>query len=208
MSTVQLARHRACGYRSYSTCTYHQLYSLMDWITSGTWDCGIPEKARLESAMNAVVGPDILDVGTRDGTFALTLAQLHPEFNVTGFDTDASSIAWANQKADELGLTNVTFYELDIFDPKTKAVLGEHTYDTVLIMETLEHLPPNRVQEANDIAESLVKKGGRIIFTVPANSHVSDPDHRTTFHREFIMGPDKVWLDGCPHLWIGWYSDL
>ena len=179
-----------------------------NFITSGSWDLGDPEKHRLEAAMNAVVGPNILDVGTRDGTFALTLARLHPEFNVTGFDTDASSIAWANQKADELGLSNITFYELDLFDSKTKAILGEHVYDSVTLMEVLEHLPPNRVQEANDIAESFVKKGGRLIVTVPSNSHISDEDHRQTFYREYIMSPDKVWLDGMPFLWIGWYSDL
>ena len=179
-----------------------------NFITSGTWDCGEPERKRMEAAMNAVKGESVLDIGTRDGTFALTLAQAHPQMRVTGFDTDASSIAWANQKADELGLTNVTLYELDIFDPKTKAVLGEHAYDTVLIMETLEHLSPNRVQEANDIAESFVKKGGRLIVTVPSSSHISDPDHKQTFYREYIMSPDKVWLKDCPHLWIGWYSDL
>ena len=180
---------------------------MTDFITSGTWDCGEPERKRLQAAMDVVKGESILDIGTRDGTFALTLAQAHPQMRITGFDTDASSIAWANQKAEELNLKNATFYELNIFDPKTKAILGEHAYDTVVLMETLEHLNPNRVQEAVNIAESFVKKGGRIIFTVPANSHISDEDHKQTFYREYIMSPDKVWLD-VPFLWIGWYSDL
>src|SRR3990167_5912358 len=98
---------------------------MTNWVTSGTWDCGEPEHKRLQAAMNAVKGESVLDIGTRDGTFALTLAKAHPKMRVTAFDSDASSIAWANQKAEELNLSNVTFYELDIFDPKTKAVLGE-----------------------------------------------------------------------------------
>ena len=162
----------------------------------------------MKAAMDAVKGESVLDIGTRDGTFPLTFAKAHPQMRITAFDTDASSIAWAINKADELKLTNVTLYELDIFDPKTKAILGEHSYDSVVCMETLEHLNPNRVQEAVDIAQSFVKKGGRIIFSVPANSHVSDPDHKTTFYREHIMSSDKTWLPDCPYLWIAWFTDL
>ena len=172
-----------------------------NWITSGTWDFGAPEKARMQSVMDEVQGIHILDMGTRDGTFALSLAQAHPKMVVTGIDTDASSIEWANAEAVKRKLDNVTFFVDDILNPK---VPQEGYYDTVVVMETLEHLPPNQVQTAYDNCMSFLRNGGRLLITVPANTHISDEDHRQVFYREYVAGPDVVWIEKCPHLWIAW----
>jgi len=187
------------------------------WITSGSWDLGEPEKHRLESAMNQVRGERILDIGCRDGTFALSLASKEPTMHVHAVDTDASSLAWAEKKAIELKLENVTFWNLDITTLKSTdggfhgLSLGEHTFDTVCLMETLEHVPPDLVDRAYDNACKFVRPGGRLIVTVPANSHISDPDHRTTFYREFIHdpgNPKKTWIKECPHLWIAYILEF
>ena len=174
---------------------------MTDWLTSGTWNFGPPEKQRMEAVLEEVKGIEILDVGTRDGTFALALAQAHPKMRITAIDTEASSINWANEQAVKLGLENVTFFVDDILNPK---VPQADTFDTVICMELLEHLPPNQVQRAYDNCMSFLKKGGRILLTVPANTHISDEDHRQVFYREYIAGPDVTWIERVPHLWIAW----
>lgn len=180
---------------------------MTDWLTSGTWDLGIPEKHRLQAALEAVQGKEILDVGCRDGTFILTLAREHPEINVTGFDTDASAIQWANETAVKLGLDNATFFVDDVTDPKLP---WAGRFDSVYCMETLEHVPVPLFQRAHQNVRSFVRPGGRLIVTVPANSHISDPDHKSIFYREIIFSnePDLIWLKDCPHLWIGFILEF
>ena len=189
---------------------------MTDFITSGTWDLGEPEKHRLEAALKEARGERILDVGCRDGTFALTLAREHPEMHIAAFDTDASTLAWAERKAIESGLDNVTFWNLDVVSLKSTdgsfdgLTLGEHTFDTVYCMETFEHIAPNNFDRAYDNVIRFVRPGGRLVVTVPANSHISDPDHKQTFYREVIYQnhPDLIWMRECPHLWIAWVMEF
>lgn len=180
---------------------------MVEWITSGSWNIGEPERHRLQAAMDAVQGTNILDIGCRDGTWSLTLARERPDVDVTGIDTDASSIVWANVTAVKLGLDNATFFVDDVIAPKLPWA-GQ--FDTVCIMETLEHLPPERLDAAWNNVRSFVRPGGRIIVTVPANTHISDPDHRQVFYREVVWSnfKDLVWLKGCPHIWIGFVLDF
>jgi len=177
---------------------------MTEWLTSGTWDLGELEKQRLESAKELVVGNSLLDIACRDGTFSLTLARDNPAMRVVGFDTDASAITWANDEAVRRGIENATYFVYDLLDPQTQVALGQ--FDCVVIMETLEHLPPQRVEEGLSAARAFVKPGGRLIVSVPANSHISDPDHKTVFYREAIHG--KVhWSETCPHLWMMYYIE-
>ncbi len=159
----------------------------------------------MQAVMDCVIGDSCLDVGCRDGTFSLTLAQAHPEMRVIGIDTDASSVDYANSKAIELGIPNATFFQISIFDTFGVTTLG--TFDTVVCMELLEHLPPNRVQEANDMLLKYTKKRSRLIITVPSGTHISDPDHHSTFWREMYHG-QVTWLTDMPFLWLGFYKDF
>ena len=178
---------------------------MTDWISSGTWHLTDPEKARLQSALEMVRGIMILDVGCRDGTFSLTLARDHPEMTVHGFDTDASAVAWANTEAVKRGIANATYFTDDLLNPKLP---WTGAYDTVVCMETLEHLPPETVDPALQRTTTFLRPGGRLIMSVPANSHISDPDHKQMFYRETIHGqPGVVWSKTCPFLWLMWRID-
>ena len=173
----------------------------MTWLTSGSWQFDDLSRKRMESAIDLLRGEMILDVGCRDGTFALEVAKRFPNRTVHGFDTDASSIAWANDHAGE----NMTFFEDDMLTPKMP---WTSAYDTVVCMETLEHLPPQRVEDAHNRLLSFLKPGGRLIISVPANTHISDEDHKTVFYRESLYGKDGIrWSETCPHLWMMFYID-
>src|SRR5947199_1244677 len=110
---------------------------MTEWISSGSWQLGDLEKQRLEACLELVKGESVLDVGCRDGTLALTLAQAQPQSRITGVDSDASSIEWANTTAVKMGLDNCTFHTMDILDAPS---LG--SFSTIYLLETLEHLDP------------------------------------------------------------------
>jgi len=172
---------------------------MTDWITSGTWDLGDKEKQRMSACMDALVDGSVLDLGCRDGTFALTLAKQYPKRRVVGIDLSEKDIAWANEQAIKMKLENCVFHVMDLFNAPS---LGK--FDTVVFMETLEHLPPNRVDEAFNLALGMAEK--RFIVTVPANSHISDPDHKSVLYREQFHGRVK-WIPDMPRIWLGFYID-
>ena len=175
---------------------------MVDWLSSGTWHFSDHERQRMESAIEFVKGERILDVGCRDGTFGIELAMRNPKMRVEGFDSDASAIQWANDHAS----ANATFYVDDLLAPKLP---WGGQYDSVVCMETLEHLAPARVDEAHNRLLSFLRPGGRLIVSLPANSHISDPDHKQTFYREILHGQEGiVWSETCPHLWMMYKVDV
>ena len=179
---------------------------MTDWITSGTWSLDEGAKKRLECALNLIRGRKVLDIGARDGTLILTAARTYPEMEFHASDTNQSDLDWAMKKASELGIENVTFWNDDITNPKLPF---EGYFDVVYILETLEHLPPNLVERAFNNARAFAKPDGRIVVSVPANTHISDPDHKTVFFREQFHGrlPGLKWIEDMPHIWLGFYID-
>ena len=170
-----------------------------NWITSNTWSFGTPEKRRFEAVLDCLLGDSVLSLGCRDGTFELRAAQENPNWRVVGIDTDASAITWANEQAVKMGIENVVFHTMDLFDAPN---LG--TFQTVVVMEVLEHLPPNRIDEAFNLALGMANK--RLIITTPANTHISDEDHKSVFFREQFHGkPNLTWIPTMPWLWLGFY---
>ena len=171
----------------------------MNWVSSGSWSLGDLEKRRFEAVLDCLLGDSVLSLGCRDGTFELRAAQENPNRRVVGIDTDASAITWANEQAVKTGIENVVFHTMDLFDAPN---LG--TFATVVVMEVLEHLPPNRIDEAFNLALGMANK--RLIITTPANTHISDEDHKSVFVREQFHGkPNLTWIPTMPWLWLGFY---
>ena len=138
----------------------------------------------------------VLDVGCRDGTFALALAR--KGIRVDGIDTDGTAVMAANEQAIREGLDRAIFFQQDVLAP---AIPLTH-YPAVVCMELLEHLPDP--EKALAVLSRLVAPGGQLIISVPANTHISDPGHKTTFYREDL---DKridglEWSPDCPHIWL------
>ena len=107
-----------------------------------------------------VAAKTVLDVGSGRGVFTIEIAKALPNAEVLGVDFDAKKAGAANELAKKIGLNNLSFEAVDIFDRKfTKK------YDCVIAIDVLEHIE-NDAQAAGNIY-GLLNDGGRIIVHVP-----------------------------------------
>jgi len=79
-------------------------------------------------------GSTVLEAGCGVGAQTVTLAQRSPGACFTSIDVSAESLAEAERKADEAGLTNVEFRQADIFD----LPFGAESFDHVFVCFVLE----------------------------------------------------------------------
>src|SRR5712692_3221996 len=122
-------------------------------------------------------GSLILEAGCGVGAQTITLAQRSPDARFVSVDVSADSIAEARRRADRAGLTNVEFWQADIFALPFKA----ESFDHVFVCFVLEHL--SRPVEALSVLNGVLRPGGTI--TVIEGDHGSTyfhPDSRAA-HR-------------------------
>ena len=136
-------------------------------------------RERLHWICAKVDGTDVLDVGCSQGTLARLLAPYGK--SVTAIDLNPDAIAYAEDKVAELAPSareRIHYQCVNFMDFES-----EDRYDTVVIGEVLEHLatPEHFLQKAH----GSLKKGGRIVITVPFGIN-DDPDHRQTFYLTWI----------------------
>jgi ubiquinone/menaquinone biosynthesis C-methylase UbiE len=110
-------------------------------------------------------GSTVLEAGCGVGAQTVTLAQRSPEARFTSVDVSAESLAGAERKAREAGLTNVELQQADIFDLSFDA----ESFDHVFVCFVLEHLP--QPVQALEILRGLLRPGGTI--TVIEGDHGS-----------------------------------
>jgi len=102
-------------------------------------------------------GLKVLDLGSGDGTTAVPEAQLGAE--VLGVDIASNLVAAGNQRAEALGLDNLSFQEGDATDLKE---LGDEQFDLVVSIFGAMFAP-----KPLDVAREMVrvtKPGGRIVM--------------------------------------------
>jgi len=165
----------------------------------GDWSLDEQVRQRFRAAERLLSGATyVLDVGCRDGTFSLALAR--KGMRVTGVDTDSTAVAAANAEAGRQGLEKAVFFDGDLLDPALPARIGR--FPAVVAMEVIEHMPDQAA--ALRALGGLVEVGGIMVVSVPANTHISDPDHRTIFWRESVDRdqPDAEWSQDCPWIWL------
>lgn len=135
---------------------------------------------RHEEVAKWIVGDSVLDLGCGVALVANMIGQRE----YFGIDFSAEAIALSNKATTN---KNATFMVGSIFDD---AILPDRTYDTVLVIEVLEHLDsPEEV-----VRLALAHCGERLIVTVPVDmrgrAHV-----RPTWKREDIsslVGPTRA----------------
>jgi SAM-dependent methyltransferase len=122
-------------------------------------------------------GSVVLEAGCGVGAQTVTLAQRSPNARFTSIDFSADSIAEAKRKVDSAGLTNVQFWQADIF----ALPFAPESFDHVFVCFVLEHL--SRPVEALVILRGMLRPGGTM--TVIEGDHGSTyfhPDSSAAHH--------------------------
>lgn len=123
----------------------------------------------------------VIDIGCGDGRLVYEIRKNLPAVEVSGADYSAQAIGFAKAFS-----PSIEFYVGDITDP----LFSIGTYDTVTLVETLEHIPPETIDGFVDGLSRLLESGGRLIVTVPhANVPVSKKhyQHFTLEHLEGML---------------------
>ncbi len=112
-------------------------------------------------------GSRVLEAGCGVGAQTVTLARRSPTAHFTAVDISAASVAAAQRRIDQAGLTNVEFRQADLFALPFSA----DSFDHVFVCFVLEHLP--QPVAALTILKRLLKPGGTITLI--------EGDHGSTF---------------------------
>ncbi|MFP3898638.1 MAG: class I SAM-dependent methyltransferase [Dehalococcoidia bacterium] len=121
-------------------------------------------------------GHSVMDIGCSQGIVSTLLARQGLE--VVGVDSSVAAIEYANAdraKESPAVRERLSYILGDLYETQ----LPEHTFNTVIMGEFLEHQarPDRAVTRAYD----LLAQGGKLIVTVPFGLFVR-PDHKQTFY--------------------------
>ena len=140
------------------------------------------ENERLDDQANTLVellhadtsyppGSTVLEAGCGVGSQTVTLAQRSPGARFTSVDVSAASLAEAQRRVAQAGLTNVVFRQADVF----ALPFPPASFDHVFVCFVLEHL--SRPADALAALAAVLKPGGTMT--------VIEGDHGSTyFHPE------------------------
>ena len=123
--------------------------------------------------------------------------------DVVGVDISSEKIRQARESYPQ-----IRFIDSDICD--LTMPLG--SFNTVILAEVLEHVSEETGAEILNKARQLMKPGGRIIVSVPNESHIPHPNHVREFGRRDLkrmlsqFGKPKLVTDQ-PYKWLMMYVD-
>ncbi|HEX7767071.1 MAG TPA: glycosyltransferase, partial [Nitrospira sp.] len=126
----------------------------------------------------------VLDVACGNGSFALHLAQLHPEIRVHGIDYSPANIAMAQATAEKIGVADrITFEVGTIYDFDkhelhadwknflvNMAVGGVKPFDGLFVGEFVEHVA--NTQALVDGLEEALAPNAFVLYTCPNGNYI------------------------------------
>lgn len=115
----------------------------------------------------------VLDAGCGDGRLIWEMRRHGFPAKLRGIDYSERAIQFAR-----LFNPGITF---DVADLTDRSSLPVEEFDTVISMETLEHIAPERVTIAIKNMASLIKKNGSLVLTVPHTNRPLDHKHYQHF---------------------------
>ena len=137
------------------------------------WEYGVRDKKHITYTMNNTnPGDSILDVGSADGWLSLYLAG--QERNVCAMDFVKRGMDWTLQHAERLGVS-VDLRHGFIEDIDT--VFRGQKFDAILAYEILEHLDYLKLPWYLAKLESMLKKNGKILISLPKQDLNDNPEH-------------------------------
>ena len=143
------------------------------------WPCGLKvmiknQYVKLKSGLSFVEnGATICDGGCSSGHFSMAMAESLPNSKIVGFDISSHAIQLARSKAEQKGLTNVSFEEVDACNLPTP---WERAFDIFVTINVVHDLPfPEKFLQG---IRAALKPGG-MIFMVESylHSNVADSKH-------------------------------
>jgi len=102
----------------------------------------------------------LLDVGCRQGHYAIRIARLHPNVEVRGIDIDGESVLEGESARNIFGLKNLSFEKEDVC-----SLQSEEGYDVVLLLQVMEHLVDDLAALRN--VHRVLRDKGILVITVP-----------------------------------------
>ena len=119
---------------------------------------------RLES------GIAVLDVGCGRGRALMLMAERYPKSRFTGYDLSADAVAWARERARQLGLDNVSFEARDLTDFDRSAEAA--AFDFVTTFDAV-HDQARPLSVLQGIFRTLRPGGVYLMQDIHASSHVN-----------------------------------
>jgi peptidoglycan/xylan/chitin deacetylase (PgdA/CDA1 family) len=123
----------------------------------------------------------LLDAGSGDGSFAVSIARRHPGWTVVGVDLRDELLERGRRAAAGTGLANVEFVHADLTED-----LGTEEYDAVAAIECLEEIPDDRV--ALGRMTVALRQGGLLLAHVPERAW-----------RPVLRGSEPTWRHEVRH---------
>ncbi|MDR1975122.1 MAG: class I SAM-dependent methyltransferase [Bacteroidales bacterium] len=105
----------------------------------------------------------LVDVGTGPGTFLFMLNKQLPNIICEGVDISSNQIEFAQNKTDELQLSNLKFIKVD----NEKLPYADNSVDIVTTVEVAEHLLPYQAMKTAVEVKRILKPNGKWIVTTP-----------------------------------------
>lgn len=158
--------------QSHQEALYYYPYHYDDLVKGIYKYSNIQYLYRLEMIKNLLrpfEGQYVLDAGCGDGRLCYELKK--ENLKVVGADMSERAIAFARAFNPDL-----EFYVQDLENLKIP-----HSFDYIVLMETLEHLIPEKIGIVLDNISKHLKENGKLIITVPSVNRRLDPKHYQHF---------------------------
>lgn len=126
---------------------------------------------RVEHALRALKGKNILDLGCSYGAYAIRFAELG--YNVTGVDFSKTYLDKAKELANEYKV-KINFIEADFTN---RLPFSDRSFDSIWAGEVFEHLSLENLSHLLEEISRLLTLDGVLIFSSPLGEHHDDPLH-------------------------------
>jgi ubiquinone/menaquinone biosynthesis C-methylase UbiE len=126
---------------------------------------------KVVSMLKPFKGEKLLDIGCGDGRLCYELRS--EDVAVHGIDYSRRALGFAAVMNPQS--------EFRIGDITKRLPYSENAFDLAVMIETLEHIPPDKVSHAMDELHRVLKPCGRVVITVPHQNRKLDTKHYQHF---------------------------
>lgn len=146
-----------------------------EYLSAMEYLLNLLEKQRFES---------LVDAGCGDGRFCSEASRRFPGKRILGIDVSSRAVSIAG--ALNPGLEFISCDITDTASASTKSLEG--SFDMAVSVEVLEHIKPEECEKFLLHVSKLIKRGGRLLLTVPTVNTPLQEKHYRHFTLELLKG--------------------